>query len=526
MGFNLLLQFFLLFQTYSPTAPVDRWLVELDPDQRECLSEWKQRSGLEDIVLTKMPVDNWYALQVPASKSDEVRALHCIQRILPDSKIEWRDTEPNDPAFINQADMKLIGMPNAWDIATGGVTPRGDTIVVAIIDDGFDATHLDLTANIWFNHDELPDDEMDNDANGYVDDFMGYNVSTMNDQHPVSTHGTSVAGIIGARGNNSIGVSGVNWHVKLMFISGADFESELIMAYQYVYDMRELYNDSEGEKGAFVVATNLSGGVNFAWADDHPMWCGMYNTLGQLGILSVCSAPNQDISVDVEGDMPTTCTSPFMIAVTNVDLSDQLVGNAGYGPVSIDIGAPGNGTITTAPGNMFKSFPGTSSATPHVTGTVALMYSVPCETFIADIESNPEGVASTVRDIIFLTGKLNNSLEGMTLTGKRLQANLAVLGLFEDCQTVDTSKHRIISIRPNPVTQPIVEVWFELEKNSSGAYLELFSADGKRIFNRPITVEENLTGQMLLDTRSLPAALYFATLRDGDKKYTRRFWVP
>src|SRR5690606_21919001 len=109
--------------------------------------------------------------------------------------------------------------------------------------------------------------------------------------------------------------------------------------------MRKAYRHTTGARRAFAVAANLSGGINNAWADDQPLWCRMYDKLGEEGILGICAAPNNPISVDVEGDMPTTCTSPYMIAVTNVGLTDELVGNAGFGAVSIDIGAPGHGTI-------------------------------------------------------------------------------------------------------------------------------------------------------------------------------------
>ena len=127
-----------------------------------------------------------------------------------------------------------------------------------------------------------------------------------------------------------------------MLVSGADFESDVIEAYQYILDMRNLYTQTDGAKGAFVVATNLSGGIDRAFAADHPLWCEMYDKLGDKGILSVAAAPNESISVDVDGDMPTTCSSPYLMAVTNVDITDEIAGNAGYGTESIDIGAPGD----------------------------------------------------------------------------------------------------------------------------------------------------------------------------------------
>jgi subtilisin family serine protease len=170
--------------------------------------------------------------------------------------------------------------------------------VIAVVDDGYDFDHVDLVQNIWHNRDEIPGDQIDNDGNGYIDDYKGLNVLTGKDDHPKHQHGTQVCGVLGAKGNNALGVTGINWNVKLMLISNAGYESEVIEAYQYALDMRKKYDDTDGAEGAFVVATNLSGGIDFEFAQDHPLWCEMYDKLGVAGILSVAAAPNHSISVD------------------------------------------------------------------------------------------------------------------------------------------------------------------------------------------------------------------------------------
>ena len=406
------------FLQYDSSEPTERWLVELKSEDATCLQQWWTLQDLKADVFLKRPlkVGHWWVVQVPARLSTSLQELDCIIDYTIDRPITWRDLQPNDPAYINQSDMNLIGMTRAWDVTTGGLTTLGDTIVVAVVDDGFQTNHEDLATNIWINRGEIPNDGVDNDDNGYTDDFRGLNIGTGNDQHAVLSHGTSVCGIIGAVGNNGKGVAGANWNIKLMLLSGADFESDLIDCYNYALDMRQKYKASNGAEGAFVVVTNMSGGVDGAWAQDHPLWCGMYDALGSEGILSVCAAPNQPISVDTQGDMPTTCPSPYMIAVTNVDASDQLVETAGFGPVSIDLGAPGHGTVTTATTNQYKMFPGTSSSTPHVTGVIALMYSTPCTEFLFELKSNPSALATQIRDIILNTGKLNNTLSEITVT--------------------------------------------------------------------------------------------------------------
>ena len=516
-----------LFLRNTPVEPLDRWLVELKSADATCLNEWWEKAQFESISTFKraLPVGNWWVVQVPTSQSQSLKELSCVFRISVDQKIQWRDKQPNDPGFINQKDMNLIAMSKAWDIATGGVTTSGDTIVVAILDDGYQINHPDLVDNIWINRGEIADDGIDNDLNNYIDDRTGFNVTNHNDHHPIHSHGTSVAGIIGAVGNNGIGVSGVNWNVKLMLISGADFESSVIESYQYVLDMRVAYELSNGTQGAFVVATNLSGGINNAFAADHPMWCEMYDKLGQKGILNVCAAPNERLSVDIDGDMPTTCTSPYMIAVTNVDESDVLVESAGFGNVSIDMGAPGDGTLTTATTDKYKTFDGTSAAAPHVAGLIALMYSTPCTDFLYDIVSNPSGTATRIKDIILSTGKPNNSLMDMTVTGKRLQADAAMLATVADCGMNAGSALEIFSIRPNPVRVEEIKVYFEVPENAPKPYFEIFTVTGSRVTQVTIQISDIDQGFIRINTNPLPAGVYFLTLRNDKDSVTRKLVV-
>lgn len=510
----------------SSSEPTQRWMVELESDQSSCLKDWWKEEGLaaSRLVMKKLPIERWWVIEIPGRKEADLKALGCITRIVPDQQIEWR-LQPNDPAFINQQDMNLIGMAKAWDVATGGRTAQGDTIVVAVIDDGYQTDHEDLDGIFWKNNSEIPDDEQDNDGNGYADDYFGVNITTQNDQHPVRSHGTSVCGIIGAKGNNSKGVSGINWNIRIMLISGADFESDLIESYQYVVDQRRKYRQTNGAEGAFVVATNLSGGVNNAWAEDHPLWCGMYDELGEEGILNVCAAPNQGISVDEEGDMPTTCASPYMIAVTNVDLTDEILSNAGFGSTSIDIGAPGHGTITTASTNVYKEFPGTSAATPHVTGAIALMYSTPCESFLVDVKSDPEATASRVRDILFATAKPNNSLAEITTIGKRVQVDAAMEATIKDCGGNTASGISISSIRPNPAGPDGARVYFGIQGDSTDLVFHLYSATGALIYEIEVLPTEMEQGFLDLQTRSLPVGVYMLTLRQKDKKATRKLVI-
>ncbi len=516
------------FHILSAPEPVERWLVQMNTNSTECLDQWWNDSGyaITTYLKKKLPVDTWLVVELPASAVPSLQKLPCVYNVMVDQRIKWRNTVPNDPAFISQGDMNLIGMTKAWDISTGGLTKRGDTIVVAIVDEGYDVQHEDLAPNIWINRGEIPNDGIDNDGNGYIDDYRGLNIRTMDDQHSKIDHGTQVAGIIGAKGNNGIGVSGVNWNIKLMLISDTDlYESSVIEAYQYALDMRKKYNQTNGAEGAFVVATNLSGGIDNAFAADHPLWCEMYDKLGAVGILSVAAGPNRPVNVDVDGDMPTTCTSDFLIGVTNVDLTDVLWESAGFGSASIDLGAPGEGTFNINLNNNYSGFDGTSAAAPHVSGTIALLYSIPCATLLDEIDIDPQGVALKMKDFILNSGKSNNSLQDITVTGKRLQADAALKAAMAQCSNVVEPILRIVSISPNPVRLAVAKVNIHVRGDSTNVVYDVYTANGALVRSSPVTIDEIHQGYFLFDTKPLAAALYMVTLRRNKEKDTFKLVV-
>ncbi len=326
-----------------------------------------------------------------------------------------------------------IDMDLAWDIATGGVTALGDTIVAAIIDDGFDFSHEDFGDNLWVNHDEIPNDGIDNDNDGYVDDYIGWNAYSNDDNITGGGHGTPVTGIVGAQGNNGIGVAGVNWDVKLMIIQGGGDEADALAAYAYCFAQRKKYNETGGQEGAYVVTTNSSWGVDFGQPADAPLWCSFYDTLGVQGIVSCGATINGNENVDMVGDLPTACGSDYLISVTNMNDNDQKVSGAGYGATTIDLGAFGADTWTTAFNNSYGGFGGTSGATPHVAGTVALMHSVPCPSFAAFAKNDPAAAALLIKQYILDGVDPNMTLDGITVTGGRLNVANAMTPLVSNC---------------------------------------------------------------------------------------------
>ncbi|MEO6133285.1 MAG: S8 family peptidase [Saprospiraceae bacterium] len=515
------------FHHLHGAEPAERWLVKLKGSSTACLDQWWQDSGFDQTSYVKriLPVETWVVVELPGNAIISLRKLECVSEVMPDQRIEWRNTIPNDPGYVNQVNMNLIGMPKAWDITTGGVTKRGDTIVIAVVDDGFDITHEDLIKNIWVNKDEIPGDSIDNDGNGYIDDYRGLNIVKGNDQHLKERHGTQVSGVIGARGNNNKGVSGINWAIKLMLISGADFESRVIEAYQYAIDLRKKYNDTHGREGAFIVVTNLSGGIDNAFAADHPLWCEMYDKMGAEGILSIASGPNQSVSVETAGDMPTTCTSPYLIAVTSVDASDILVDGAGFGNISIDMGAPGENILTLNLNNLYQAFGGTSAAAPHMAGAIGLLYSVPCLALLDNLDSDPDGIALKMKDYIFSTAKPNNSLESVTVTGKRLQVDAAIKAAYDECKAIVHPELKILSITPNPISLEKTRVNFISRGDSTALEYEVYTTNGDRVYTSGISAAEVVQGFFLLDTQSLAAAIYLVTLRNKKEKATAKLFV-
>ncbi len=357
-------------------------------------------------------------------------------------KVSLRNT-PNDTQFNQQWQYINTGQSGgtagadidadlAWDITTGGTNTDGDEIVVCVIDDGLQENHPDFGDNVWVNTNEIPNNNIDDDNNGYVDDYKGWNTYQNNDNlnDPGNWHGTPVAGIIGAKGNNGTGVAGVNWNVKIMFVVGGGNEAEAIAAYTYPLEMRKLYNETNGAKGAFVVSTNASWGIDGGKASDAPLWCNMYEQLGAQGILSAGATVNANTNVDVDGDLPTQCSSNYLLSVTNMNHNDQKVTQAGYGATSIDLGAFGEGTHTVAIGSSYEGFGGTSGATPHVAGTIALLYSAPCSNFTALSKTNPGAAALAVRNYILDGTDSNTSLQGITTSGGRLNVHKALQELM------------------------------------------------------------------------------------------------
>ena len=409
----------------------------------------KVRSSLQARQIMTDPMNLW-VVKINPNEVNELNFLRDIKMnyntlLAQQNHItQLRETIPDDPGFADQWQYINMGqsggvigadidMDLAWDFTTGGVTTDGDSIVVCVIDDGINPNHPDLGDNLWINRQEIPDNGIDDDENGYVDDVRGWDAYADNDNvYQGGGHGTPVAGIVGAQGNNGVGVAGVNWDVKLMIVRGGSPESTALASYAYPYTMRRLYNETNGEKGAFVVSTNASWGIDFGNPEDAPIWCDFYNTLGEVGILNFGATINGNTNVDEQGDLPTGCESNYLVSVTNMNRNDEKVTGAGFGLRTIDLGAFGAQTYTLTSGG-YGGFGGTSGATPHVAGTAALLYSSDCADFTALAKANPAQAALVVKDCILHGVDPNASLQGITTTGGRLNTHKAIQNLVTAC---------------------------------------------------------------------------------------------
>ncbi|HRI59812.1 MAG TPA: S8 family peptidase [Saprospiraceae bacterium] len=489
-------------------------------------------AGRGTVTLQKNIAPNWqiYLLRFDENQVVAAGFLANARRIPGIRAAQWnyraveRSIEPNDTEWWRQDDMTLIGAPDAWGSSTGGLTLGGDTIVVAVLEKGILLSHPDIAPNRWYNRAETPNNDLDDDNNGYADDYGGWDARNGGDgTGGNNNHGTGVTGIIGARGNNALGITGVNWNVKLMGISNVEFEDEIIEAYYYAGNARRLYNQTNGTKGAFVVVTNASFGLDKEHAEEHPLWCAVYDSLGQVGILGVGATTNQNTNVDVDGDMPTSCTSEFLITVNNVNKLGSKMPSTGYGAVSIDLGAPGNDTYTTANGGLnnptYNVLGGTSSATPHVTGAVALLYSMPCDMLTNDALTNPAACARRVRDIILGNVEPETTLAGITATGGYLHIGNSADAVRELCEGL-TGPLEIVKVET--IGRDFYRVYYQTPTFDKYQF-RVFNMLGQLLYEKELTPQQFGVNYVEYDGSNLPAGIYTMSVGRNNTVTSRKF---
>lgn len=429
---------------------------------------------------------------------------------------------PNDFEFVNQWGLPRIGVEAVWDVTTGGQTLNGDEIVLAVLDSGFDINHPDLAANVWQNPYETPNDGLDNDNNGYIDDTFGWNFKEDSNIMLVDDHGLAVAGILGARGNNAIGVAGINWNIKVMLFA-TGFVDQIISAYEYCIEQRRRYNESNGQEGAFLVATNASFGLPTpTFCEAQPIWGGMYDLMGEVGILTGAGTANSNINVDLQGDMPTSCESDFLLTVTNITQDDEKYQSSGFGRTHIDMGAPGHNSYSLALSNQYGTFNGNSAAAPHLTGSIALLYALPCQDLADGALSEPMETALFIRDAILNSTEPLEDLDGITATGGVLNVENAMNFIAETC-IATAGPLELIRLYPNP-SPGNLRVEYETPDYETYEF-RIYNILGQEVYRHEAMPNRFAQKKLALDLHYLAKGSYFFMIQRGEERVVKPFVI-
>lgn len=382
------------------------------PDQRAAKQAVKQVAGAASVpaqVAGKNAVQASRIYKAGIGKGQNADAV--ISALAKDPAIEWAEpnavykahvTTPDDADYSrSQQIMNATGVDRFWDYQQGS-----EEVIIAVIDTGVDYTHPDLVNNIWINTGEIPDDGIDNDNNGFVDDVRGWDFVTAsasevhpdedpapmdNDPMDVAGHGTHVAGIIAAEGNNSLGIAGVSWRSKIMPVR-AGYKKPDGFGLFYRSDILESLYYACGNN-ADIVNMSLGSPASSRAYEDVLAYCDQQN------VLVVASAGNDGTS-DIQ--FPAAYSRVLAVAAS-MDANDRLTGFSNYG-IWVDIAAPGHKIYSTVIGGGYEEKSGTSMASPFVAGMAALIKS-----------QNPGMSAKDIRAV--LVNQAESPVEGVSLTG-------------------------------------------------------------------------------------------------------------
>jgi thermitase len=320
---------------------------------------------------------------------------------------------PNDPLLGEQWGLVNTGQRNgraeadisafaAWDKTQGS-----KKVVVAVLDSGVDYTHPDLAGNMWHRPDDM---EMYVDKQlGVMDDSEGFSaVEYERDPMDENGHGTHCAGIVGAEGDNNLGITGVNWHVEIMplkFMGRGGFGStkDAIAAINYVIERKK-----DGVNVRVISASWGSTSRSKALED-------VIRKAGEADILFVAAAGNDGANADKRPHYPSGYNLPNVLSVAALDRRDELASFSNYGAKGVHVAAPGKEILSTWLGGGYEEHSGTSMATPFVSGVAGLVLSV-----------EPNLSVKELRDRLINTVDKLDSLKGKIVSGGRVNAARAV----------------------------------------------------------------------------------------------------
>jgi subtilisin family serine protease len=278
---------------------------------------------------------------------------------------------PDDPRFARQWQLlhdDVMGARSAWHVTRGGA------VTVAVVDTGVDLTHPDLAASLWTNPHEVAGNGVDDDGDGFVDDVHGADLIAR-DGEPTDRngHGTHVAGIVAARGDNDIGIAGLAWRARIMAVRAVDASGDadpVAVAEGVRYAVAH---------GARIVLLAMAG------TNPGPYLGDAVRAASDAGALVVCAAGNGGVDLDVQPVFPASYDVPGVISVAATGRSGRLSGLSNLGARGVDIAAPGDAILSTADGGGYARRSGTSMAAATVAGALALMSAAAPDADAADL---------------------------------------------------------------------------------------------------------------------------------------------
>ena len=303
-----------------------------------------------------------------------------------------------------------INAETAWELYNGG----SREVIIALIDTGVDPSHEDLTGALWVNEDEIADNGIDDDKNGYVDDTNGWNFYRNNNRVYTSSsddsHGTHGAGTIAANAGNELGISGItdSDSVKIMSLkalggnSGTGSTASLMEAIRYAE-----------ANGASICNLSLAGTSNDR---------ALYQTIADSSMLFVIASGNDGANTDRTPCYPASYDLDNIISVANLSYDGTLHYSSNYGTTSVDIAAPGSYILSTTPDNSYGYMTGTSMSAPMVSAAAAMLYSHYDSIELMDVK---EILLSTATELDSLQGKLTSG--GMLNLGAALEYDIDTL---------------------------------------------------------------------------------------------------
>ena len=320
---------------------------------------------------------------------------------------------PHDPQFNEQWALANSGQRGgkegadisatmAWATTTGS-----EDVVVAVLDTGVDYMHEDLAPNMWTRPDTM--DPYQDSELGTIDDISGFNaIDNESDPMDDNGHGTHCAGIIGAEGENDIGIAGVNWKVQIMPLKfmnagGSGTTKDAIEAINYAINRKKA-----GVNVRIISASWGSTQKSRALED-------VIRKAYESDILFVAAAGNSSVNNDRTPHYPSSYNVPNVVSVAALDRNDQLASFSNYGVKSVALGAPGVDILSTWLGNAYEEKSGTSMATPVVSGIAALI-----------VAQHPRMSVDDLRKKLLASTDPIVALKGKTVTGGRINAAKAL----------------------------------------------------------------------------------------------------